>query len=156
VIERLDNPVRTVTSEFPEFDGTKPAPPIRRSAHDGDRTFDEDAVVEAVIAKLKDRAPALLKVLVTKPEMQVVVERQVLEVDGKTLRGRLARLIADGWFNEIKAGNAAYQELQRLGFSTAKPNVYRELDGITGLGFLTKEDGGFLAVKTAKVDIIRR
>jgi hypothetical protein len=39
-----------------------------------------------------------------------------------------------------------FVELQRRGQSTAKPNVYRELDKLALHGFLTKEDGGYRVV----------
>ena len=65
-------------------------------------------------------------------------------------------MISQHWFDEPKVGNAAYNELQRKGFATAKPNVYRELDALAALGFLTKEPDGFLAVKDMKVNIKRK
>jgi Fe2+ or Zn2+ uptake regulation protein len=44
-------------------------------------------------------------------------------------------------------GSAAYVELrERRGFSTSKPNVYRELDNFAEMGFVTKEEGGYRAV----------
>jgi len=113
---------------------------------------------EALFARFRTRLlkdPAVLKVLATKPELQVHVATTTIEVDGNTLRGRLARLIQEGYFDEVRAGNAAYQELQRKGFGTAKPNVYRELDKLAELGFVTKEDGGYLADKSMKVSIKR-
>ena len=38
-----------------------------------------------------------------------------------------------------RAGHAAFQEPQRRGLSSAKPNVYREADRLAELGFLTVE-----------------
>lgn len=109
---------------------------------------------QAIKRRLTAEAPALLKVLAIKPELEVHVERRVIEGSGSTLFGRLAQLIAEGYFDEPKAGNAAYQELQRRGFSTAKPNVYREADKLALQGFLTKEDGGYRAVSGMKVNIV--
>jgi hypothetical protein len=116
---------------------------------------DLDVIYRHVRDQLKKEAPSLLKVLTAKNEIEVTVERNVIQADGKTLRGRLALLISEGWFKETKAGNAAYVELQRRGVSTAKPNVYRELDGLAGLGFLTKEDGGYLEVPGMKVNVVK-
>lgn len=79
--------------------------------------------------------------------------RRILEASDETLRGRLAILIAEGWFDEIKAGNAAHLELQRRGNGSAKPNVYRELDKLAADGFVTKEDGGYLVVAGMKINI---
>jgi len=114
---------------------------------------DEDALFERLVARLKKDAPALLRVLVIRPELEVKVERATIEVDGNTLKGRLARLIQEGWFDEPKTGHATFEELQRRGFRTSKPNVYRELDKLAELGFLTKEDGGLQAVRDMKSSI---
>jgi hypothetical protein len=110
----------------------------------------------AQVAAILRRDPELVNItlLTEKPEINVNVRRKVIELDGTTLKGRLARMIAEGWFDEAKTGNAAYNELVRLGFSTAKPNVYRELDKLAELEFLTKEPtGGFQAVAGMKVNI---
>ena len=118
--------------------------------------LDEEAMYQRILARLKKEAPALLKILTLKPSMEITVETYVLEVDGKTLKGKLAEMISQHWFDEPKVGNAAYNELQRRGFGTAKPNVYRELDVLAGLGFLTKETDGYQVVKDMKVNIKRR
>ena len=113
-------------------------------------SFDEEQLFARFRARiLKDAA--VLKVLHTMPHIDVVVEHVKLEADGSTLRGRLALLIADDFFNAPAAGNAAYQELQRRGFSTAKPNVYRELDKLAADGFLTKEADGYKRVPGMRI-----
>lgn len=115
--------------------------------------------MDAIYAEVKRRAaadPGILALLRQQPELKVTVERRTIEASDATLYGRLACLIADGFFDEARAGNAAFVELQRRGQSTAKPNVYRELDKLTLQGFLTKEDGGYLAVKGMKINIVER
>lgn len=95
------------------------------------------------IVNRAEKDPRLLKLLTTKRELIVQIETPVLEVDGATLRGSLALLLHKGFFSAPKNGNTAFNELQRLGRKIAKPNVYRELDNLAELGFLTKEDGGY-------------
>lgn len=97
---------------------------------------------------------AVLSLLREKKELVVHAERKVIEANDSTLFGRLACLIVDGFFEEIKAGNAAHIELQRRGWGSAKPNVYRECDKLTTHGFLTKEDGGYRAAPDANVRIV--
>ena len=70
------------------------------------------------------------------------VQRRTIEATDQTLFGRLALLITEGFFDEPRNGNQAFVELKRRGKSTAKPNVYRELDRLAEQGFLTKQDGG--------------
>ena len=66
---------------------------------------------------------------------------------------RPQRLIADGFFDEPRAGNAAFEELKRRGFQTAKPNVYREADKLAEQGFLTREAAGYQKAPGARVRV---
>lgn len=125
-----------------------------RAAASADGTLDE-ALYQAIRRRLS-RDPAVLCVMAVKPELRVEITRHVVEVSHSTLRGRLAELISEGFFETGETGNAAYNELRRRGFSTAKPNVYRELDKLAELGFLTKEEGGFQAVEDMVVNVVRK
>lgn len=99
--------------------------------------------------------PQVLDVLAERPEIEVRLIRPTVQLDGGTLRGKLALLISEGWFESPRNGNAAYSELRgRRGFPTAKPNVYRELDKLTEMGFLVKEAGGYQAVEGMKCRIV--
>jgi hypothetical protein len=115
---------------------------------------DTDSIVAEVIRRLQSSDSPLLKLTADKPELEVTVQRRTIEADGSTLRGRLAALIAEDYFQEAKTGNSAFNELKRRGVGTAKPNVYRELDKLAEWGFLTKElAGGYQAVAGMKVNI---
>jgi hypothetical protein len=106
--------------------------------------------------EIKHRAqkdPGILEILTKKPELRVKVERPVIQVDGGTLRGQLALLVKKGFFDSPVNGNSAFKEVMRLGKKVAKPNVYRELDGLAELGFLTKEEGGYQMVAEMKIQI---
>lgn len=102
---------------------------------------------EAMYAYIKDRAsqdPELLRLLVTQPQIEFTVQRPVIELDTSTLRGRIAGLITEGYFDEPRNGNTVYNELrERRKFPTAKPNVYRECDKLCEMGFLTFEGTGY-------------
>jgi hypothetical protein len=131
------------------------ADPFRQLA--GATPLDNDALYQQLLAQLVQDAakdPLLLRVLVTRPELEVHVERKVVEVDGNTLRGRLARLIQQGFFDTTIGGTSALGELNRRGIGSAKPNVYRELDRLVTDGFLTKEDGGYRVVPGMKINIV--
>jgi hypothetical protein len=95
---------------------------------------------------LSDPDPGILEVLARRPEIRVKVERPILQLDDSTLRGRLAHLVADGFFDEPAAGNAAFNELKRLGFAIARSgcrNVYREMNKLAEIGIVTVEAGGY-------------
>jgi hypothetical protein len=96
----------------------------------------------------------VLAVLVNRPEISVTINRQTIETDGATLRGALAVLLSKKFFDTPQNGNAAFNELKRMGKAVAKPNVYRELDKLAELGFVTKEETGYQAVPGMKVQIV--
>lgn len=153
VEKKLDTLIELMTKAFttrieppPSAESLRP-PPIELSGP----PFDEEALYQRFKARLVKEAPAVLKVIGRIPEIEVTDVREVLELDGKTLRGRLALLITKGFFDEPKTGNAAYNELQRLGVATSKPNVYRECDKLAEAGFLTKEVEGYKAVPDRKI-----
>ncbi len=134
--------------------GPSEAPAARAAA--APVSSDEEARYQRFKARLMKEAPKLLRVLALAPEIEVEETRETIEVDGKSLRGRLARLILKGFFAEPRTGNAAFNELKRLGQSTAKPNVYRECDKLAEMGFLTKEGEGYRVVDEMKARITRR
>lgn len=106
-----------------------------------------------LIAELREEAPVILRMLATAPELEVTVERQVVQVDGKTLRGRMARLVAEGFFGEPRNANQAWKELNRTGDGAAVRSVYKEADNLVGLGILTKEKDGYQEAPGAKVSL---
>jgi hypothetical protein len=101
-----------------------------------------------IYSEMKHRAqndPGILQILANRPELRVVYEPKLLEVEGKTLRGGIALLIHRGFFSIPRNGYAVFNELQRIGRKVATRTVYDELDRIAGMGFLTKEPDGFQA-----------
>lgn len=104
--------------------------------------------MDTLYESIKSRAqndPVILQLLAAKPELRVTIEPRTIEITDGTLRGWLAVLISKGFFAEPRNGNTAFNELQRLGRKVAKPNVYRELDNLAEMGFVTKEDSGYQA-----------
>lgn len=127
---------------------------LKRS-HEGGAPTPVD--MDAIYAEIKRRAagdPGVLQILAEKTELRVRVQKRVLEMDGGTLQGRLAQMIASGWFDMVQNGNATWRELQRLGFKCAQPNVYRALDKLAEMGFVSKEGkGSYQATPNIKRDI---
>lgn len=118
---------------------------------------DLDAIYQHVRDRLSTDAPHLLEVLNVKPEIRVQVTRERIEASNGTLLGRLAILVAEGFFDAGATASAAWSELNSRGGGSAKPNVYRECDNLTTLGFLRKEPQGsnvvYRAVSGMKVQI---
>jgi hypothetical protein len=126
---------------------------VENHYHSAPASGDEEALYQRIKARLVKEAPAILQVLRIAPEIEIRETRETIEVDGKSLRGRLATLITKGFFDEPKTGNAAFNELKRTGAATAKPNVYRECDKLNQLGFLTNEGDGYQMVANMKSSI---
>lgn len=105
--------------------------------------------------RLIAEAPTLLKVLATKPEIDVEVTRETVQIDGKTWLGRVAQLVAEGWFDSPRKGQVVFEEAKRRGATGVGPRAYEACDKLLGMGFLTKESDGYLAVKGMKVNIVK-
>ncbi len=85
--------------------------------------------------------PILLKIVADKPEIEVEVKRVVIQADGGSLRGWIARLIADGFFKSNVSGGSVQKELARRGYNANPGNFYKELQQIALMGFLMIEEG---------------
>lgn len=118
-----------------------------------DAVFDEDALFERFKARLlKD--PAVLKVIAQQPEIRVELRPETITMDGKTLPGRIARLVADGFFQIPRRHVDAKRELERTGPAVHNGNLTREIKSLVQKGFLTDEAAGYAAVPAMKVNIV--
>jgi hypothetical protein len=130
-----------------------PLPPVAVAPSNGETILSDALYKQIFIRLLQDlpEHPLVLQLVASRPEIVVRVQKQTVELDGGTLRGRLAILVSENFFNDRATGYSAWQELTRRGIGSAKPNVYRELDELTKMGFLLKSDEGYQAVPGMKV-----
>lgn len=91
--------------------------------------------------------------LVKRPEISVKVERHTLELDGSTPRGRIARLVAAGFYDQGATNSATRSELKRTGSDVNNANICRVLDELVSQGFLTREGSDYKRVPSAKVTV---
>lgn len=117
------------------------------------RAFKEQLIADA------SEHPALLCIITQRPELEVRVKRQVVEADGDSLRGRIGRLIADGFFDQPQGPSATIAELRRRGAGDdVKFNTSKELVALTAMGFLVRlgktSDTRYEAVPGMKVNIV--
>jgi len=120
----------------------------------------EEALYQLFKCRLMEEVPALLQVLAEGPEIRVTIERRVIEATGESLRGRLALLIHEGFFDSGATGHTVNKELARRGGMAPVGSLYGELDELARLGFLTiepaksKKDGKkYVAVTELKKSI---
>lgn len=96
--------------------------------------------------------PTLLHLLTTRPEIVVDVERRVVELDGSNdLKGRIARLIADGFLAQPRKAGHINNELERTGTKAAGNRLSEALAFLKKAGFLIEEDTGWRAAPGVKV-----
>ncbi len=115
--------------------------------------------IDELYSEIKRRAqadPAVLVLLAQKPSITVEIERPTIETTDATLPGRLAGLIAGGFFAQSATGSAAFDELKRRGFATSKPSVYNACDKLTLQGFLIKTANGYQAIEGMLVNIVEK
>ncbi len=115
----------------------------------------EEDRYQATLTRLRDDAPALLKLLVDVPEIEVQQQRRVITADGSTTKGRVARLIAGQFLDDIKRFSDIRRELERTGSEVNNKTLSNVLAELVVDGFLTKEGTeGYQAVKGMKVNVV--
>jgi hypothetical protein len=117
-------------------------------------TMEEETLYQKFKARLLKEAqedPAILRVLAQCPELEVSQEKVMVEVDGKSLRGRIAQLAAQGFFADERPPGHVFKELNRTGPGVNSGNVSKELAKLVGFGILTRESDGFRIAPGAKV-----
>ena len=113
-----------------------------------------EALYQAFKARLSKDAPALLQVLALKPQLVIEIKREKVTADGASWLGRVAQLIADGFFDSPKPSSVVYREAMRRGATGVAPRADEACKKLQAMGFLTREEDGFLAVKGMKVNVV--
>jgi hypothetical protein len=96
----------------------------------------------------------LLKVLVDKPELEITVQRRTVQMDGTSAKGRIARLIADGFFDAGATQTAVRTQLKRTGADVNSGNISTIVGSLHKDGFLTCDGNIYRAVPGMKVNIV--
>lgn len=133
----------------PEPEAPKPV----EAAVAGRIVTDEDVLYDRFKARLLREAPEILKVLLTVPELHVEHTVETIEVDGNSPRGRVARLILNGFFDSAKSAGALRAEMKRTGIDPGSNLARDQLNPLTVMGFFTREGDNFVAVPGMKTNI---
>lgn len=140
LVARLDSRVHAETRRDYD-DPTGPVPSrVRQELRDHADTLPL-GTWPAIRAQILNDEQVLTKIATIRPEIVVETAPRVQTLDGSSLKGRLAKLIAAGFFDEpIKAG-VANKELNRTGGSVHPANLGRALNDFVLDGYVTRENG---------------
>lgn len=154
--DRLEARDRAAAARFP----IPKLPPLVPLAPAMPADQDFEATYAAIKARLLSDLPteqALLRLLVLKPELMVEVTRQVIHVDGKTLRGRIARLVADGFFGSARTSAQVLEELLKRGADRpSNIELGNEMKALCDMGFFTRDNKWYSLVDGMKVNVVER
>jgi hypothetical protein len=138
--------------------GRTPASAAARPAREwtAGESMDNEALYQAIKARLMTEAPALIRILASKPEIEVSLTRKTLQMDEFSLKGRIARLLKDGFFSSPRGCGAVRTALKRTGPDANTANIGRALDDFTRDGFVTDEGSGYQEVPGMKVNVVEQ
>lgn len=82
------------------------------------------------------------------------IRRQILEVDGDSLRGRIGRLIHDGFFDRSHTSSEILVELEKRGETPSNIEFGNEMKALVRMGFFTRENKWYSLVPEMKVNVV--
>lgn len=101
--------------------------------------------------------PVLLKVLASRPELEVTVQRKVVQADETSAQGMIAILLSEGFMANTVSATPIWKEMKRRwNYGGICARAYEQLDRLTTMGFVTKESDGYKAVPGVKANVIRQ
>ncbi len=103
------------------------------------------------VEEITPAEPVKLRVRKEESELQVDVDKPIVNVDDSKTRGRMAIMIADGFFDTPRSGGEVAREAEARGWNNwmkggYKPAMYNELKWFTAHYFLRKEGEQYKAL----------
>ena len=112
----------------------------------------DETLYKAIRARILEDEPILLKALTTHPEIVVEVTPKVVTVEGDSMKGRVTRLMAKGWFDQARETGDVRKELARTGTDPGGGGTLGiMLNRFVADGFFVREGGGFVLAPGVKV-----
>lgn len=163
---RLENAIRA-SRQLPAVLEERLSPPADSAAtplsgpsvNDASR-MDENVLYQRIKQRLMDEAPAVWKVLAERGhEVVVGYERPTVTVDGKSLRGRIALLLAEGEMDKPTGVTPIWDRVSERGEKVERVQVAAELNAMADDGLLVRSqaaDRTKLFAKAPDVTVVRR
>lgn len=111
---------------------------------------------------VRDRAlaerPALLQLLLDRPELEVAIQKRTIQTGDDTPPGRVAILIRDKFFDAPVPLETVSKEFKRRGWLRLKGSsseIAPSIEEVLKWGFLTREANGYCAVPGMKVNVLQ-
>lgn len=95
--------------------------------------------------------PVFVQLLAQRPELVVEFTPRRVTLQGDTLKGRIARLMASGWLGVTRTTGAVRTELKRTGTEPNGGNLSTALGEFVRDGFLTRDGDGFILAPDVKI-----
>lgn len=95
--------------------------------------------------------PEVIALLREQPTIEVTLARPRVDWDSGTVSGKVAHLFSQGFFKTAQPATSVVRELKRRGCDTPTTNVYKPLNKLAEMGFVTIEPDGYLAVPGMKI-----
>lgn len=150
---RLRDEIVELRNKLAEFFKSKPDAVVETPPRSNG--VDVEALFQALLARLL-KEPAVIKLTKTRPEMNVTVERKVVQADDGNLLGMIAILLSEGFLKSITTATEVWKETKRRwNYKGISARCNEQLDKLTEMGFVTKENGGYQEVAGMKVNIVK-
>lgn len=152
-LERKLEPYLSVAGQHAEkVEKQIPKPSARE--YTPQETFDNESLYQAIKKRLMEEAPALVRLLTFKPEIELKIERRVIQMSTESLDGNVAKLLHDGFFDEARGNAETVNELNRRGWKTIAPRMSDAFARFNKMGLLYNESGKYRAVEGAKKQVV--
>jgi hypothetical protein len=119
--------------------------------------LDEEGLYRRILDRLLREGPPHLRVSTERPELTVEIERKVVTIDGTSVKGRVAKLLATGFFGSPQGQGETRTELRRTGPDINTGTLSKVFAEFLADGFLQKHGmTKYVEVPDMKVNIVER
>ena len=116
-----------------------------------------EVIREKLIPAILQDPRVLVALDAARPELQIAVARPRIDWSDASLKGKLAKLIGEGFFQSPREHGDILAEAKRRGFVDGKSKggsiILNPLNEMVELGFLTREAAGYQIAPGAKVTV---
>lgn len=116
-------------------------------------------VIEALYLRFKNRLlddlridPVFVQLVAHAPEIEIGIQPRIVNLDGATLKGRVALLVARGWMDDMRTTSDVRKELARTGSDPGGGGTLSDTLGtFVRDGFLVRDAGGYRRAPSLKI-----